>query len=114
MAVTDLLLNETQTLYVLMPAPHHWEHIPTLYDEFEEEGAHLDQDAYDVLTPERRRQYERANPSESDARYKRMRKRYRLNSAGETDDGSPDFEVDHRRGLVPGDRRQDGIGDHAL
>lgn len=91
MAVTDLLLNESQTLVVQIPATCHWENIPTLYDEWEQEGPHVDQAAYDALPAAKQREYEQASAGGT---YKRMRARYRLNADGERDDGSETFTTD--------------------
>lgn len=98
MAVVDLLLNETQTLILQIPAPCHWETIKTLYDEDESEGPHASQEEYDGLSEGRRLEYERANPSdEKKPAYKRIRSRYRLDRGGAPDDGSPDFKIDLKR-----------------
>lgn len=91
--VVDLLGNEGETLVVQIPAPQHWECIPTLYDEWEQEGKHASQDAYDALPEKRKREYESATSGEAPT-YKRMRKRYRLNKDGEPDDGSDEHETD--------------------
>lgn len=94
---TEMLLNESMTLWICQPAASHWQTIPTLYDEFEEEGEHADQDEYDALPESRRREYERANSDEDSPRYKRMRKQYRRNEKGDPDDGADDFETDHKQ-----------------
>ena len=93
--VTELTLNEAEVLVITQPMPSHWAKIPTLYDEFEEDDKHVGQDDYDALPSEKRREYERANPSESTPKYKRIRKRYRIDSKGQRDTGKGDgFAID--------------------
>lgn len=95
--VNDLLLNEGETLVITAPMPSHWESIKTLYDEFEEEGKHASKDEYDEAPEHRKREYEKATADDEQPRYKRMRKRYRVNGKGEGDDDSPDFKTDLKR-----------------
>lgn len=97
LAVVDLLLNETQTLILQIPMPSHWECIPTLYDEMEEEGKNATQAEYDAAPPARQREYARANTNDAAPTYKRMRKRYRLDASGNADDGTDTFAVDLSR-----------------
>ena len=94
---TEMNLNEGQSLWIAQPSSSHWKVMPTLYDEFGDEGDLADQATYDALPAGRKRQYERANPSEDTPQYKRMRKRYRVNARGQEDDGSDAFEVDYKQ-----------------
>jgi hypothetical protein len=93
--VVDLLGNEGETLMLQVPMPSHWEKIPTLYDEFEDEGKHTKAADYEKLPEHRKREYEKADSKGTT--YKRMKKRYRLDKSGEPDDGREDFEVDLKK-----------------
>ena len=93
--VVDLTGNEGETLVIQIPAPCHWECVPTLYDEFEEEGKHASRDEYDAVPEKRKREYEPA--TKTGETYKRMRTRFRLDASGNPDDGSDEFEVDLKK-----------------
>lgn len=95
---TEMALNEGPSLFILAPTPAHWRKIETLYDEWEEEGPFLKSNAYDAMPETKRREYERANPSEKDAdpTYKRIRSRYRRDAKGQKDAGDG-FEIDLKK-----------------
>lgn len=92
-AVIEILLNEGEILAYMIPMPCHYELIPTLYDMDGDKEPLIGGDGYDALPEHKRKEYEQ----KSDGSYMRMRRAYRVNAKDETDDGSPEFEVDMKK-----------------
>jgi hypothetical protein len=114
------LAHEGELFLFVSPTPTYWERIPTIFDDDQAEGPHLTDDEYGALPEHQQNQYElfmldptddpdgdlAAEGSETaddgdesaaptqEARYKRIKQRYRVDAEGNPDDGSDQFSMD--------------------
>lgn len=90
------LQNEGCSAIKVIPAPAHYEAVPTLYSE--DEADHLAEDGYGDLDEKRQRQYEKYEGEGGTSVYKRVNERYRVNAEGDEDDGTDSWEYDRDEG----------------
>jgi hypothetical protein len=109
------LFNEGCAAIKVIPAPAHYENCPSLYSDDD----HLTEDEYGQVDERTRDQYERFEDDAEDApglkqvRYKRVAERYRVNSEGESDDGSDGWAFDRTESTAFfEDERDQYLGDH--
>lgn len=99
------LQNEGCSAIKIIPAPAHYERVPTLYDDDET----VSPEEYDELPEERRAEYE---PSEG---YKRVKARYRVNEDGDTEPagGSSGWKFDRKESTTYYEEERDQhLGDN--
>lgn len=111
------LQNEGCSAVKVIPAPSHYENVPTLYSDSKADV--LTEDEYGRVVPKRQAEYERFEDEETDApglmkvRYKRVAERYRVNAEGEPDDGSDEWTFDRDEATAFYEEERDQhLGDH--
>ena len=109
------LQNEGCSAIKVLPAPAHYEKVPTLYSD--DEADQLDEDDYtrlgeDEATKKRQAEYERFDGDDG-PRYKRVAERYRVNADGDPDDGSDGWTYDRKESVdFYEEERDQALGDN--